>query len=270
MVKRNVVRNYTDMDDRGADLYNALVSGDLPTASFDIARLFYLYFLQTLTDPRAPSQNYFFNGPSVLQASLGKRGHAWLENPEESVANINEKTIYVSGKASFNQPKLEWGNLFWDYPYLYLSSEYIYEYLRGTRMADPVTLEQCEANLTEFEGQFNKAVVLFRQGIADKNFTTQREGVFEVADSFMLITNVTWQCYQVELLIEATIKLIVKPNVANPIMILVNCGTQSFYIASALLAQFANFTYADWFSFSYWLGDLTYRFLVVDSSKYFL
>jgi hypothetical protein len=64
MTKRNVIRNSTDMDNRGADLYNALVSGDLPTASFDIARLIYLYFLQTLTDPRAASDA--FSGPNLL------------------------------------------------------------------------------------------------------------------------------------------------------------------------------------------------------------
>jgi hypothetical protein len=68
-------------------------------------------------------------------------------------------------------------------------------------------------------------VAHFRQGIASENFSMQREGVFEVADSFMLITNLTWQCYQVELLVEVTVRSIVKPNLANPILILANCGT---------------------------------------------
>jgi hypothetical protein len=36
------------------------------------------------------------------------------------------------------------------------------------------------------------------------------------------------------------------------------------------MAEFANLNYSDWFSFAYWLGDLTYRLFVVDSSQYFI
>jgi hypothetical protein len=36
-----------------------------------------------------------------------------------------------------------------------------------------------------------------------------------------------------------------------------------FYIISDLFAEVANLFYKDWFSFSYWLGDLCYRFVIV-------
>ena len=55
-------------------------------------------------------------------------------------------------------------------------------------------------------------------------------------------------------------------NLFNPVAILANCGSQSFYLVSALLAQFANYNYNDWFSFSYWMGDLFYRVLVVQTT----
>ena len=58
-------------------------------------------------------------------------------------------------------------------------------------------------------------------------------------------------------------------NVENPEMVLVNAAVESFSILSAVAAQFANVNYFDWFSFSYWLGDLFYRFLAVDNTGFF-
>jgi len=58
----------------------------------------------------------------------------------------------------------------------------------------------------------------------------------------------------------------VQPNLQAPIHLLYNVASQSFYIASAFLAQFANFNYRDWFSLCYWFGDLFYRVLVVQTS----
>jgi hypothetical protein len=49
MVKANVIRNYTDIDDRGSSLYDAISIKDFPEMSFDFFRLVYLYVLQTLT-----------------------------------------------------------------------------------------------------------------------------------------------------------------------------------------------------------------------------
>lgn len=52
----------------------------------------------------------------------------------------------------------------------------------------------------------------------------------------MRITNMTWQCYQVELLVEATLKGRVYTNVINPLYLVANCLVESFYITSAVLA----------------------------------
>ncbi len=55
MIKANVIRNYTDIDDRGSSLYDAIGMKDYPAMSFDFFRLIYLYLLQTLT-----SKQYFY------------------------------------------------------------------------------------------------------------------------------------------------------------------------------------------------------------------
>lgn len=49
MIKANVIRNYTDIDDRGSSLYDAIGIKDFPQMSFDFFRLIYLYVMQTLT-----------------------------------------------------------------------------------------------------------------------------------------------------------------------------------------------------------------------------
>ena len=49
MVKANIVRNYTDIDDRSSSLYDAINALDLPQMSFDFWRLVYLFFFQALT-----------------------------------------------------------------------------------------------------------------------------------------------------------------------------------------------------------------------------
>lgn len=85
----------------------------------------------------------------------------------------------------------------------------------------------------------------------------------------MRVTNMTWQCYQVELLVEAVLlRGSGRDNIMNPLRLVVNCFAESFYIISAVCAQFANLNYMDWFSMSYWAGDLVYRIIVVDHSSY--
>lgn len=49
MIKDNVVRNYTDLDDRGSSLYDALKANDYPQISFDSSRINFLIFFQSLT-----------------------------------------------------------------------------------------------------------------------------------------------------------------------------------------------------------------------------
>ncbi len=94
----------------------------------------------------------------------------------------------------------------------------------------------------------------------------EREAIFEIADSLMLVTNMTWSCYTMWEIAEYTIETTVKNNLFNPVLILVNCFMEFFYIISALVAEFANFNYMDWFSFAYWVGDLLYRIIIVDHS----
>jgi hypothetical protein len=44
MIKKNVVRNYTDIDDRGSSLYDSWFAKNYPQISFDYSRIIYLIF----------------------------------------------------------------------------------------------------------------------------------------------------------------------------------------------------------------------------------
>jgi hypothetical protein len=117
-----------------------------------------------------------------------------------------------------------------------MTSELAYEFIRGTRLVDDQTMTMCEQNITDYYVEFKTATAFVQKGIDLKDFSIQREGIFRVTDSWMRITNMTWQCYQVEIVAEYTLKTIVKGNLNNPLVILANCVGESFYIVSALAA----------------------------------
>lgn len=48
MVKKNVIRNYTDIDARGSSLYDACKALNFPQISFDSFRIIFLIFFQSL------------------------------------------------------------------------------------------------------------------------------------------------------------------------------------------------------------------------------
>ncbi len=91
----------------------------------------------------------------------------------------------------------------------------------------------------------------------------KREGFFRVADAFMRMTTLTWQCYNMTVLVEYTLTHQVTDNLLNPIAILYNAAYQFFFIVSDLFAEFSNIIYQDWMSLCYWFGDLLYRTLVI-------
>ena len=117
-----------------------------------------------------------------------------------------------------------------------MTSELAYEFVRGTRLADDQTMTYCEQNITDFYIEFKSATAFVQKGIDLKDFSIQREGIFRVTDSWMRITNMTWQCYQIEIVAEYTLNTIVRGNLNNPLVILANCVGESFYITSALAA----------------------------------
>lgn len=92
------------------------------------------------------------------------------------------------------------------FPYGYLAGELAYEFLSGVRLTPQQELDLCEQNLTYVAQQFDFATNFTLMGIAQKNYTMQRDGVFFLADSLTGVTNLTWQCYQVTLLAEQTIE----------------------------------------------------------------
>ena len=55
----------------------------------------------------------------------------------------------------------------------------------------------CQDNITNFEYHFYNAIRYYQYGETLKNNSVVREGVFRVADSFMRLTNITFQCYTV-------------------------------------------------------------------------
>lgn len=57
-----------------------------------------------------------------------------------------------------------------------------------------------------------------------------------MADSFMKLTNMTFQCYTVYTLAEYTLKTDVKNNLYNPSLIMINVAYEFFYIFSNFAA----------------------------------
>ena len=55
----------------------------------------------------------------------------------------------------------------------------------------------------------------------------------------------------------------IKKNVMSPKRVGVNIMYEFYYIASDIAAEITNDFYEDWFSFSFWLGDIFYRLFVV-------
>ena len=53
----------------------------------------------------------------------------------------------------------------------------------------------------------------------------------------------------------------------QPEYIGINVMTEMYYILSDIAAETANTYYQDWMSFSYWLGDMIYRFFVIQNTN---
>ena len=49
MLKRNIVSDFKNIDDRAESAYDSVGNKDWITLSFDLARIIYLYLLQDLT-----------------------------------------------------------------------------------------------------------------------------------------------------------------------------------------------------------------------------
>lgn len=79
----------------------------------------------------------------------------------------------------------------------------------------------------------------------------------------MVFTPLTIACYTTGTYIEQTLLSNVTTNVLTPSNIGVNALYEFFPIFSDVVAEMANAAYQDSFSFSYWLGDLVYRLVVV-------
>ena len=75
---------------------------------------------------------------------------------------------------------------------LHLFLEYVYEFIKGTRLATSAQIDKCEGNITDFFSGFKKAVEYYRVGKAQNSNGIMREGVFRIFDSFMFWTPIAF------------------------------------------------------------------------------
>lgn len=127
-------------------------------------------------------------------------------------------------------------------------------------------MDACESGVTDFAEALKYGREYYEKGVGASDKEMRREGVFLIADAFMLVTSFTEDCYTSERDIERTVKDHVIDNFKNPMLLVVNLAVEHFYIISALTVLFADFNYEDWFSLFYWMGDLLYRLIIVDHS----
>ncbi len=74
--------------------------------------------------------------------------------------------------------------------------------MKGGRLVDPEDqLEWCENNITMFSYGIKNAELYYQYGKALNNTSIMREGVFRVADVFMNLTMLTYQCYNTSVLV---------------------------------------------------------------------
>ena len=83
----------------------------------------------------------------------------------------------------------------------HITAEYFYEFLSGTHMSDQDSLDRCEQNITDFTTEYHAAFAYYKEGKAQNSMLIMREGIFRIADSLMRVTNMTWQCYSVTVLV---------------------------------------------------------------------
>jgi len=153
-------------------------------------------------------------------------------------------------------------------PYTYgefhLAIEYLYEFLRGSRLVQDHQVVNCEAYVSDFFEAIDKGAALLNNTPTDDD----AEGVFQILDSFMFLTPITWECYKTGTFALYVISTDIRANILEPWSIGINVMVEMFYILSNIAAEMANNYYQDWYSFSYFLGDMVYRFFVVHHPEY--
>jgi hypothetical protein len=67
------------------------------------------------------------------------------------VVDDTRMTTFLSKQYKFNNENPS-------FAYLHLSSEYLYEFIAGSRLSDELTLDACERNITLFAFDFDEAI----------------------------------------------------------------------------------------------------------------
>lgn len=143
---------------------------------------------------------------------------------------------------------------------IHLYTEYAYELLIGSRLLTEGQLEPCEFSITNYTIIYHKALDYYNNA---STYYEREEGIFEIFDTFMVFTPLTIACYTSGTYMSETVTSDVYANIEQPISILYNVMYELFKIFNAVAAEISNSFYGDYFSFSFWLGDLIYRIFVV-------
>lgn len=122
-------------------------------------------------------------------------------------------------------------------------------------------MDDCEDPISNFLIDNDAANVLLNNTSQADN----TEGVFQILDTFSYLTPMLRNCYHMGLGIRDSSVDLYKNDELQYDAIAANIGAELFYIVSNIFTQVANEFYEDWYSFSYYVGDMGYRILLSDA-----
>lgn len=105
---------------------------------------------------------------------------------------------------------------------VHLLLEYLYEFLRGTRLASTNQLELCERPVSSFMEALQAAFDYIELGIAAEDGTLITEGAFRLADVLMWLTPIFVSCHLTQAYVNLTLNDEVSANLQEPYRLLLN------------------------------------------------
>ena len=138
-----------------------------------------------------------------------------------------------------------------------------YEFIRGARVVHKQVLDVCEIRITNYMLEVSAAQDYRQVGILLEDIDVRREGTFRIADTFLLLTDLTRGCWDTYWRVGKSIVNLVSVNILSEEQTILNLMVEYYMLANNLTVFFADFFYSDWLSFAYYAGDTVYRLLVV-------
>ena len=96
-----------------------------------------------------------------------------------------------------------------------------------------------------------------------------REGLFRIADTNLLLTDLTRKCWDTYWRVGKSISSLINVNILSEEQTFLNLLGEFYFLSNNVSVFFADFFFSDWLSFAYYAGDTVYRLLVVQHKATF-